>query len=64
MDEQIVWICWIWFFLICMDRCILKLVDECICIDEQVFFVVYVDIWKFDEWMYVYVWIYGYDIYA
>ena len=52
------------FFSICMDRCILKLVDECICIDEQVFFVVYVDIWKFDEWMYVYVWIYGYDIYA
>ena len=31
---------------------------------NKFFFVVYVDIWKFDEWMYVYVWIYGYDIYA
>ena len=61
MDEQIVWICWIWFFFsICMDRCILKLVDECICIDEQVFLCCicgYMEIWWMDVCVCMDIWI-------
>ena len=46
------------FFSICMDRCILKLVDECICIDEQVFFLLYM--WIYGNLMNGCMCMYGY----